>query len=425
MSAVAITDHDAYAARRWVTLAASTLASLCCGFFYAWSVLVKPMMDSYGWSPGSVSFAFTLVVGVPALCTLLAGKLLQYMRPTTLLLMSGAILGAGVVLLSFATNLALLYLFAFISGVGGMAYPGATMTNLMRFFPDKKGMASGILTAGFGLGAVIWGPVTVLLVEQMGYKWTLRVLGVLFFVIIAICSRVMSIAPPGYEPRGWRSPVGHSISESEAELPGLDWKAMLKTRTFWLLAVLFVLGLVSGMMVTGHASPIAQQMLGISAEAAGAFVSYLAIGMVIGKIGWGVLSDRFGRSPILVVILALAVLGLLLLWQTTSYAPVVIGIFVVGLCYGGFLALIGPVTLDAFGPRHFAVNFGVMFWTLAVASFVGPRLAASVAQANDGEYTQAFLVAAVLTVVGLVLSTVYAWHSRRHRPLNGRERTSS
>lgn len=404
-------QYDPYRVRRWVTLAASTLASLCCGFFYAWSVLVKPMMEQYGWTPGEMALAFTLVVGLPSACTLLAGKLLQYMRPPTLLFISGGIISAGTMLLSFATNLGMLYAFAFVAGVGGMTYPGATMSNLMRFFPERQGMASGILTGGFGLGAVIWGPVTVVLIEQFGYKWTLRGLGSLFFVVITVCSRLVSVAPAGYRPRGWKPPAGPD-SDSD-ELPGKDWREMMKTPSFWLLFLVFFLGLISGLMVTGHASPIVQQILGVSPQAAGAFVSYLALGMTIGKVGWGVLSDRLGRSAVLIMALALAVLGLVLLWQTGSYGAVVVGIFVVGLCYGGFLALVGPATLEAFGPRHFAVNFGLMFWAMAFASFAGPRLAAAVLQANDGMYRQAFLVAAALSALGLIFAVVNAWLRRR------------
>jgi OFA family oxalate/formate antiporter-like MFS transporter len=409
---------DPYAVRRWVTLAASTVASMCCGFFYAWSVLVKPMMETYGWTSADVSLAFTLVVAVPALCTLLAGKLLQYMRPPTLLLIAGAVLSFGTVLLSFATSLGLLYTFAFVAGVGGMTYPGATMTNLMRFFPDRRGMASGVLTAGFGLGAMIWGPTTVLLTEHIGFKWALRVLGAIFFVVIAVCSRLVTVAPVSYAPRGWAPPASQASRSAPAS--GKDWKAMLRTPQFWLLALVFCVGLVAGLMVTGHASPIAQQMLGISPAAAGAFVSYLALGMVAGKVGWGVLSDRLGRHPVMLAMLSLSVIALLLLWQAGGYLLVVVGIFLVGACYGGFLALLGPVTLDAFGPRHFAVNFGIMFLTMAVASFVGPRLAAAVAEANGGVFKQAFLIAAVLTMAGLALAVAYVWWSRRARPAGGR-----
>jgi len=384
---------------------------MCCGFFYAWSVLSKPLMQMHGWTSAEVALAFTILVGTPAVCALLAGKLQQYMKPTNLLLLAGLILGLGTVLLSFADSLGLLYTFAFVAGVGGMAYPGATMANLMQFFPDKRGLASGILTGGFGLGAMIWGPATVLLVERVGVVWSLRILGIVFAVVIAICSRLVTIAPVGYAPRGWVSPASQSSPVEERQ--GLDWRRMLRTISFWSLAAVFVLGVMSGMMVTAHASPIAQQKLGVSPTAAGAFVTYLALGMVAGKVIWGALSDRIGRVVVLTTVLAISVAALLLLWQTSAYAFVVVGVFAVGLCYGGSLALIGPVTSEAFGQRHFAVNFGIMYLSLAVASFGGPRLAAAIVEADAGDYSRSFLVAAILTAVGLLLALGYAWSARR------------
>jgi MFS family permease len=101
------------------------------------------------------------------------------------------------------------------------------------------------------------------------------------------------------------------------------------------------------------------------------------------------------------------------------------GIFIVGICYGGFLALIGPVTLDVFGPKHFSVNFGIMFLTVAVASYAGPRLAAAVAQANGGDFGRAFLIAAVMTVVGLALMAVYVAVSRRRPAPSAGERSAA
>lgn len=411
MSATVVApEPPSYAVRRWVTLAASVVASVCCGFAYAWSVLVTPMMDTYGWTSSEISVAFTLLISISAACTLVAGKALQYMQPRTLLLIGGAMLGIGVLLLGFATSLGLLYGFTVIAGLGGVTYPGATMTNLMSFFPDKRGLVAGLLTAGFGLGAVIWAPVAVALIDRVGLLWALRILGMIFFVLVAVFSRLVTTAPPGYAPPGWMAPAVRTSHPAAAG--GKDWKAMLKTAGFWVLAAIFTIGLTSGLMVTAHASPIAQKVLGLSVEAAGAVVSYLAVGMVVGKIGWGALSDRIGRFATLLTMLLLAVLASLLLWLTDTYVPVVAGIFVVGACYGGFLALLGPVTLDVFGKRHFPVNFGIMFLTVALASYVGPRLGAAVAESRDGEYTYAFLIAALLTVAGLVLAAIYAFMRR-------------
>ena len=404
-------EQDAYAVRRWVTLAASTLAAMCCGFFYAWSVLSKPMMQMYGWTSAQVALAFTILVAIPAMCALLAGKLQQYVKPSNLLLLAGIVLGLGTVLLSFATTPGLLYAFAFVTGLGGMAYPGATMANLMRFFPDKRGLTSGVLTGGFGVGAMIWGPVTVLLIDRVGLVWSLRTIGIVFAVVIATCSRLVTVAPIGYAPRGWVSPV--AMTASGEEHAGVDWRRMLRTLFFWLLAVVFVLGVMSGMMITAHASPIAQQKLGISAAAAGAFVSYLALGMVAGKIIWVALSDRLGRVAVLLSVLGISVAALILLWLSNLYVVVVVGIFAVGLCYGGFVALMGPVTSETFGQKHFAVNFGIMYLSVAVASFGGPRLAATIMENEAGDYSRSFLVAAVLTGVGLLLAFVYAWSARR------------
>jgi OFA family oxalate/formate antiporter-like MFS transporter len=116
---------------------------------------------------------------------------------------------------------------------------------------------------------------------------------------------------------------------------------------------------------------------------------------------------------VLLTVLAISVAAPILLWQTDVYALVVVGIFAVGLCYGGFLALMGPITSETFGPKGFAVNFGIMYLTMAVASYVGPRLAAAVAEANGGDYKQAFLIAAALALTGLALATAHLLLARR------------
>ena len=285
------------------------------------------------------------------------------------------------------------------------------MSNLMRFFPDKRGLASGLLTAGFGIGAVVWAPVAVALIDRYGLIWALRILGGVFFVLIAACSRLVSTAPTGYAPVGWVPSSTQTMAVLRTR--DRDWKAMMRTPTFWVLAILFVIGTTSGMMAIGHASPIAREILGLSPAAAGVVVSYLAMGMVVGKVGWGFVSDRVGRIPVLVAMLVVATIALIVMGQASTYVPVVLGMSAVGLCYGGFLALMGPVTADAFGSKHLELNFGIMFLAVAIAAYIGPRIAAAVSEATGGDYAWAFIVAAIMSAAGLLLVGGYVLLTRR------------
>jgi OFA family oxalate/formate antiporter-like MFS transporter len=193
--------------RRWPSLAASVLASLCVGFGYAWSVLLKPLAGGMGWSAADVSLSFTALMTMGAVAAIVVGKAQQYVQPRTLTLIGGALFGVGMVSLGSVHTLGWLYAFAALAGLGmGTVYPGATMSNAIRFFPDRRGLASGLLTAGYGLGAVVWAPVSVFLIGAYGLSWTFRILGATFFVIVATCSVMVRTAPEGYAPAGRTPP---------------------------------------------------------------------------------------------------------------------------------------------------------------------------------------------------------------------------
>ncbi len=400
---------------RWSTLIASVIAALTAGLGYSWSVLLKPMAAESGWSAAEVSLTFSAFMTMGAVAAIVTGKLQQYLQPRTLVLIGGALFGAGLVLLGSVHSLAAVYAFAALAGFGmGTVYPGATMSNLIRFYPDRSGFASGLLSAGAGLGAVVWAPLAVALIGRFDLDWALRILGVVFFIALAVLSRVIRTAPTGYAPVGW-TPPHERVDAAARPARDVDWRGMVRTPQFIALFLLFVAGTLSGMMVIGHGSPIAQQVLGITPQAAGAIVSLIAIGMVAGKVVWGVVSDRVGRSPVFFALFLIAAVALVALASATSYASVAGCMASVAFCYGGFLALMGPVTADDFGPTYLGVNFGIMFFTVAISSFVGPRIAAVVADANGGSYSTAFLIAAAISVLGVVLVGAHGLLLRRSR----------
>jgi OFA family oxalate/formate antiporter-like MFS transporter len=401
--------------RRWPTLVASVIAALSAGLGYSWSVLLRPMAGDYGWSAADVSLTFSAFMTMGAVAAIVTGKLQQYLQPRTLVLIGGALFGSGLVLLGSVHSLAAVYAFAALAGFGmGVVYPGATMSNLIRFYPDRSGLASGLLSAGAGLGAVVWAPLAVALIDRFDLAWALRILGVFFFIALAALSRVIRAAPVGYVPGG--TPPQERASAAARPVRDVDWRGMVRTPQFIALFLLFIAGTLSGMMVIGHGSPIAQQILGITPGAAGAIVSLIAVGMVVGKVVWGAVSDRIGRSPVFVALFLIAAVALVTLAYTGSYVGVAGCMAGVAFCYGGFLALMGPVTADDFGPTWLGVNFGIMFFTVAIASFIGPRIAAVVADADGGSFSRAFLVAAGISVLGLALVAAHAWLQRRSRP---------
>ncbi len=404
------------AVSRWPTLAASVLAALTAGLGYSWSVLLKPLAADSGWSSADVSLTFTAFMMVGAVAALVAGKLQQRLQPRTLVLIGGALFGGGLALLGSVHSLAAVCACAAVAGFGmGTVYPGATMSNLIHLFPDRSGLASGMLSGGAGLGAVVWAPLAVALIERFGLVWTLCALGAIFFIGLAVLSRFIRTAPGGHASAS-SAPPGHG-SVAAPSTADLDWRRMLRTPEFVLLFLLFTAGTLSGMMVIGYASPIAQQILGITPAAAGAIVSLLAAAMVAGKVVWGAVSDRVGRSPVFVALFVIAAAALVGLAGTASYAGVAGCAAAVALCYGGFLALMGPVTAEAFGPTYLGVNFGIMFFTVAVSSFVGPRIAAVVAGSGDGSFSKAFLIAAAISVLGLALVACHVrLLRRRQRP---------
>lgn len=391
-----------YDSQRWVSLTACMIASMCAGFAYAWSVFMKPMIAMFNWSPADVSLSFTLIMSTAASTAIFAGKALEYFKPKQLLFFGGALFGAAVACLGFISSLSQLYICAVLAGIGlGTIYPGATMTNTVQFFPDKRGLASGLLSAGYGCGPVIWAPVSAYLIGQYGILTALKILGVVFFAIVGLTSLFLKTAPEGYAPKGWTPPAS---SGPAAPAVSMNWNEMIKTPVFYVLAAVFILGTTSGMMAVGHASPIVQEILKLSPTGASVVVGYLAVGMVIGKILWGVISDKIGRYPVFVALNLLCGVALMVMSTSTSYLPFVAAMTTIGLCYGGFLSLMAPITAEAFGPKYLGLNFGIMFLTIAIAAYVGPLLASKVKLANNGDYTPAFVIGAVINAVGLALA---------------------
>ncbi|MDR3090029.1 MAG: OFA family MFS transporter [Desulfobulbaceae bacterium] len=400
--------------KRWLYLVVGAVMNAIIGQTYAWSVFAKPLAERFDWSLADTSVAFAIFHSISCLPIIIAGKLQEFVQPKIIILFGAVVFGLGILGVGFIDNLTFLYLtYGVMGGIGmGTIYSGV-VPNIVKFFPDRRGLASGVLAAGIGFGALIWGPIGAALIERYGVSPAFTILGVLSLVSLCVLAMLIQTAPDGFIPAGWTP----SASQRQ-NLTALDknWRGMLADPLYYCIAAVIVLGAISGLMIIAQASPILQAVGGYSAIAAGTWVGVLAVCNSCGRAGWGWISDRIGRMPSLVIIYA--ILGCAMFWLSATDWLVVAPILLVGMCFGGFMGMLASLTADAFGVKYLAMNFGIMFLPFAVAAFIGPRLGASIKE-TSGSYSQAFLYGAILAFIAIVLALVAAFMMRRRRRISG------
>lgn len=388
---------------RWQVIAAATAILLCTGAVYAFSVFAGPLSQQMGWTMPQIMMAFTINSAIAPIPMIFGGYLVDrgYVKWTIAI---GALLFAlGFFLTGFVTSPAMLYVtYGLMAGLGqGFAYSGC-LSNTLRLFPDKRGLASGIITGGMGFAAVIASPIASSLIQSHNATFAFQVLGAVYIAIVIIASFFIKAAPAGYKPEGWNPPA-----QAKRQGVNKNWKEMLQTPVFYIVISMFFVGAFSGLMIASQASPIGQRMFGLSAGVAALYVSLYSICNSSGRFIWGTVSDKIGRSQTLMIIYAVVAASLVCLTVVPGQVGFTIGIIGLGICFGGVMGVFPSIVMENYGPANQGVNYGIIFTGYSLAAFFAPRVAVQMAGANDGNYSQAFVVAIVLAVVGLVLNVVY------------------
>ncbi|MDI9613679.1 MAG: OFA family MFS transporter [Acidobacteriota bacterium] len=397
--------------KRATALLAGIGIEVCAGIGYAWSVFQNPLIDKYGWTTSAVSVAFTLFILAGAIAPLV-GKLQEYLRTRTIVLIGAVLYGASLYATGTASSIPALYLsFGLGVGVGTTTIYPLLISYMIKLFPEKKGLISGVMVASYGSGAVLLAPIGAWLTSQYGVSNAFKILGVGLFIIIAAASRLID------DVRDIRTEMRKAApSASPArKVRDLTWRQMLATPRFYVAFTALTIGATSGLMILGHASPMIQSTMGIPAQQAAFIVSILAVSNTVGRLFLGGFSDRVGRYPLMMMLFACSTLSFVTL-AASDWVPLFLtGVLLVEFCYGGYIALIAPVTADLFGTRHLSINYGIMFLSFAIGGVIGPRLAAVIKETYDGSYQMAFIIAAALCVVGLGLALAAGRMRRRQR----------
>lgn len=392
--------------KRWLILLLGMIANLAQGVAYASSVIGKPMMENMLGITGETAikshFAviFTMSCILLPVGMLLAGRLEKF-SPRLPIALGAIIYGLGVFASGFVTNFYVLCItFGLMLSLGsGLAY-GPIVASAVRWFPDKKGLASGLVVGALGFGPVWIAPLCAsLLGEQFTIQQVLQILGVI--CVTAIGAAVLIPAAPQQKDAAAPDAKNRNENKNAGNLSGdMTWMPMICTGRFWLLFALLFLGAVPGIMVISGASGIFQTVGGFTPDRAAGLVAVLAIANALGRFFWGTVSDYIGRINTLTVMFVLSAVSMLTLtFSVVSFPAVLIAvIFVIGTAYGGYLGLFPSFCAESFGLKNMATNYALLFIAFSTATLVGPRIYGSF------EPQQAFYIASALAASGIVVS---------------------
>lgn len=398
--------------KRWIILIASCFINLCIGSMYAWSVFAAPMakylsqVTGATLTAGTLAIVFTVTNSVGPITMITGGRINDTFGPKKVIFFGGILFGGGMILSGFANGLGMLVLaYGIVTGLGiGMVY-GCTISNSIKFFPDKRGFVGGITTACYGFSSVIVPPVANVLISNFGVTAAFKIIGITFLIIVCVCSFFIDKCPVGFIPEGWtpQTSQGNKLNQNDK-----DWKGMLSSPIFYPMILVLLCGAFYGLMCSALASPIAQGMIGMSVAAATTVVSVLALFNTGGRIIAGYVSDKIGRNNTLSGAFIIAIFGLMCLYFSGQgdVTKFYIGIISVGVSFGAFMGVFPGFTADQFGTTNNSVNYGIMFIGFAISGYFGPTVMKNV-YAADQSYQRAFLIAAVLCVIGFGFTFVY------------------
>jgi MFS family permease len=435
---------------RWIIVIGAILIQLALGAIYAWSAFTTPLQGTaaapseYGFTKLETQLIFSAGLAAFAIMTIVGGRMMKKYGPRTMALMGGIVLGLGYILggLVGASFIGKLATIGIIGGAGiGLAYVVPIATGV-KWFPDKKGLVSGIAVAGFGFGAFIWillaNPPSILGFSGLIAKETVSatqlyvytvanvdmvfmIYGALFLALVVLGSLVMVNPPDGWKPAGWNPPAP---APGKASSKGFSPKEMMRTPQFWMLWTMFIAGALAGLMVIGNVQNFAKNPTdgfeghGFTATQAADFaVLGAAICLPIfngaGRIAWGMVSDKIGRKKALISMFLFQGAMMAAFFYTTSneYLFYVVAALI-GFNFGGNFALFPAATADSFGSDTVGINYGYVFTSYGIGGIAGPFIAGWVQDAGMA-FSYAFFPAALLCIVAAVLAMLYKPEAQR------------
>ncbi len=444
---------------RWIPLLGGLLGSTTCGLLlYAFSVFIKPLMEQFGWTVAQVSLAYALVCLFFGLVGILAGRLNDRVGPRAVVLIGGLIMAFGFFMVSTITPpdkaallagdpaakeisnkaLYLFYLYyGVIAGIGGGLVYVPPIATAPKWWPDRRGLATGFSVVGLGLGSFIMAPLATRMIAAFGGTAlpVFQYVGIAMAVMVVVTAFCLQTPPIGYRPAGWTPPAPPQMAGVRREFRDYTHSETMRTPQFWLLWAAYFCGSFAGLMAIGliakHGidamSGAYRLQQGLDAAAAippdvskqiAMFAAWapstLAIFNAAVRVAIGPLADRIGSKKIFIVLFVLQCIAMLLLFPAgKNYVMLAACAGLIGWNYGAMFTLFPSTLLYYYGPTHQGSNYGVLFTAWGVAGFFGPFIGGKL-QVMTGSFFVPFVVAATIVGIAAVILITLKAPEKKH-----------
>ncbi|MHA1572179.1 MAG: L-lactate MFS transporter [Alphaproteobacteria bacterium] len=405
---------------RWFVVIGALLIQLCLGAIYAWNVFTPSLKEApFSFSTVQTQAIFAVGLATFAIIMVLAGKWQAKSGPRIVAIAGGLLLGLGYVLggLFGNTFIAQLVFIGLIGGAGiGLAYVCPIAVG-MKWFPDKKGLITGLAVAGFGFGALIWVKLAGSwggLIASLGVLKVFIVYGIIFGAAILVGSLWMVNPPEGWKPAGWDPPAAQPGTAPASGSADFLPAQMLVRPQFYGLWVMFIFSGMAGLMTIGIIKLFGIEALQsggmeavkASAVAGTAMAVFYSIANGLGRIIWGTASDKIGRKPALILMCAIQGLAMLaFFWMARNPYLLYLGAAIIGFNFGGNFSLFPTATADFFGTKNVGRNYGWVFTAYGVGGIIGPIMAGYIRDVWKN-WLAAFIICGVACLLAAVIGAL-------------------
>jgi len=390
---------------RWGIAVAAVIMQICLGAVYGWSVFKIPLMRTHGWSETSVQLNFTLALAFLGLGTVVGGLWQDRVGPRLVATVAGILYGLGFLVAAYGTSrhsLGLIYLgYGVLSGIGmGMGYITPVAT-LVKWFPDKRGLMTGVAVCGYGAGALVMSPIAARLIPSRGIPFTFVAFGIVYFVLVTLAAQFYANPPQGWKLAGWTATGAVAKAASKYEF---TVKEATSTWQFYLLWAMLFLNTSAGIMIISQASPIAQsrEFVGMTALQAANIVGLISIFNAVGRVFWAWVSDTLGRARVYMLLFGIQAVVFFVLPRIHTVSMFSIALAIIGLCYGGGFGTMPSFTADFFGAKYMGGIYGWILLAWGAAAIPSPIMMARLHQ-QTGEFATPIYIIAGVMACSLVL----------------------